>query len=108
MLRMLGVPVNRASYLFGDNQAVVTATTIPGFSLKKRVHALCYHRVRKAIAANIIVYFHISGKENPADVLTKFLAHAVWWPLMKPLLHWPLRIKNGENDAQNQAEGGDN
>ena len=25
---------------------------------------------------------------GPADMLTKFLPHHKWWPLMKLLLHW--------------------
>ena len=90
-LRMLGVPLaNKGgpSYLFGDNKAVVDLSVIPDYNLKKRHHALCFHRVREAVASKIIQYYHISGKENPADVLTKFLPHAQWWPLMKPFLHW--------------------
>ncbi len=96
---MLGVPVSGPSYLFGDNDAVVKSTTIPEFSLKKRVHALNYHRVRKAMAAGIIQYYHIKGKENPSDVLTKFLAHCDWWPLMKPFLHW---LPKDEEDTSAQ------
>ena len=90
-LRMLGVPLAEnggPSYLFGDNKAVVDSSVIPDYNLKKRHHALCFHRVRKAVALEIVKYYHISGDENPADVLTKFLPHAKWWPLMKPLLHW--------------------
>ena len=87
-LRMLGVEVNEASYMFGDNKAVVDSSSIPEHNLKKRHNALSYHRVREAVAAGIIQCYHIDGKKNPADVLTKFLSHAIWWPLMKPLLHW--------------------
>ena len=91
MLRMLGVPLAEnggPSYLFGDNKAVVDSSVIPDYNLKKRHHALCFHRVHEAVASEIVKYYHISGDENPADVLTKFLPHAKWWPLMKPLLHW--------------------
>ena len=87
-LRMLGVPILDASYVFGDNQAVVNSSMIPEYNLKKRHNALAYHRVREAIAAGIIQYYHIDGKENPADVLRKFLPHSKWWLLVKPLLHW--------------------
>ena len=74
--------------MFGDNEAVVKSTTLPDYNLKKRHHALAYHRVREAVAAGIVQYHHIAGKDNPADVLTKFLNYKTWWPLMKPLLHW--------------------
>ena len=90
-LRMLGLPLSDnggPSYIFGDNKSVVDSCSILEHNLKKRHHALSYHRVREAIASNVVRYHHISGEENPADVLTKFLLHSKWWPLMKPLLHW--------------------
>ena len=46
MLRMLGVPLNGPSYLFGDNLAVVNSSSIPDDTLKKRHNALSYPRVR--------------------------------------------------------------
>jgi hypothetical protein len=56
-LRYLGVPVNTKSYMFGDNQAVVTNSTIPHSSLNKRHNALSYHRVREMISAKILGYY---------------------------------------------------
>ena len=44
-LRYLGVPVVEKSYLFGDNQSVVTSSTVPHSSLNKQHNALLYHRV---------------------------------------------------------------
>ena len=88
MLRMLGVPVEGPSVMFGDNLAVINSASIPEDTLKKRHNALSYHRVREAIAAKLLKFHHISGKENPADVLTKLFPSETWWPLMKPILHW--------------------
>ena len=100
-LRMLGVHIgDEPSYVFGDNQSVVNSVSIPAYNLKKRHNALCYHRVREAIAAGIIQYYHISADKNPTDVLTKFLPHSKWWPLMKPLLHW---MTDGKPEDVNQA-----
>jgi hypothetical protein len=87
-LRMLGAPIDGKAYMFGDNQSVITSSTIPHSSLNKRHNALSYHRVREAVASNVLWFFHISGKENPSDVLTKFLGHSVFWPLIKPFLFW--------------------
>jgi len=89
MLRMLGVPLSGPAYMFGDNLSVVNSSRIPDDTLKKRHNALSYHRVREAIAANIIRFYHIDGTENPADILTKFLPKTKWYHLMKPILHWP-------------------
>jgi hypothetical protein len=87
-LRMLGVPIDGKAYMFGDNQSVITSSTLPHSSLNKRHNALSYHRVREAIASDVMWFFHISGTENPADVLTKYCGHAVFWPLIKPFLFW--------------------
>jgi hypothetical protein len=56
-LRYLGVPVREKSYMFGDNQAFITNSSIPHSSLSKRHNALAYHRVREMIAANILGYY---------------------------------------------------
>ena len=87
-LRYLGVPVHSKSYLFGDNQSVVTSSTIPHSGLNKRHNALSYHRVREAIAADILAFLHVDGKLNVADVLSKHCGFQQAWPLIKPLLFW--------------------
>lgn len=99
-LRMFGVPIDGASWLFGDNKSVITSSTIPHSTLDKRWNALSYHRVREAIAAGIIIFEHIDGKSNPSDVLTKFLPWAEFWPLVQPLLFWKGEtMKNAASDT---------
>jgi len=73
-LRMLGVPVEREVYLFGDNESVVNSATIPHSQLAKRWNALSYHRVREAIAQGWVIFKHLAGKLNPSDCLTKNLS----------------------------------
>jgi hypothetical protein len=85
---MMGVPLDSKAYIFGDNQSVITSGTIPHSSLNKGHNVLAYHQVCEAIASDVIWFFHISGTVNPADVLTKFLGHAAFWPLIKPFLFW--------------------
>ena len=85
---MMGVPLDGPAWLFGDNQSVITSSTIPHLVLNKRHNALAYHRVREAIAAGIMYFKHISGKENAADILTKFLGWNEYWYLVQPLLFW--------------------
>ena len=43
-LRYLGVPVNGSTYLFGDNQSVITSSTLPHSPLSKRqnIISLCW------------------------------------------------------------------
>ena len=85
-LRMLGVPLDGPAWLFGDNQSVVTSSTLPHSSLNKRHNALSYHRVREAVASKTMYFLHMDGKQNPSDTLSKFLPHCIFWPLLEPLL----------------------
>jgi hypothetical protein len=85
-LRYLGVPVNGKSYMFGDNQSVVTNSTVPQSLLIKRHNALAYHRVREMIAAKEISYYWTDGNDNPADVVSKHWGYQQVWQLLKPLL----------------------
>ena len=55
-LRYLRVPIKSKAYMFGDNKSVVTISTAPHSLLSKRHNILSYHRVREAIAANILVF----------------------------------------------------
>jgi hypothetical protein len=87
-LRYLGVPVNTKSFMFGDNQAVVTNSSIPHSSLNKRHNALSYHRVREMIAAKILGYYWIDGKKNPSDIVSKHWSYPQVWHLLKPILFY--------------------
>ena len=84
----MGVPLDGPSWLLGDNKSVVTSSTVPQSMMAKRHTALSYHRVRAAIATGMMVFCHVSGKENPADIMTKFLPYSVSWPLIRPILFW--------------------
>jgi hypothetical protein len=84
----LGVPVNEKSFMFGDSQAVVNNSSIPHSSLNKRHNALAYHRVREMIAANVLGYYWIDGKANPADIVSKQWGYPQVWHLLKPILFY--------------------
>ena len=87
-LRMMGIPLDYRTYMFGDNQAVVIQSSIPHSQLAKRHNALAYHYTREAIATGMIIYTHLPGTQNPSDCLTKFLGYQQWWPLLRPILFW--------------------
>ena len=87
-LRYLGVPVQGSSYMFGDNQSVITSSTIPHSALKKRHNALSYHRVREAIAAKIFKFYKLKSADNPADILSKHNGYQQAWPHVRTLLFW--------------------
>jgi hypothetical protein len=87
-LRYLGVPIRGRSWMFGDNESVVNSSAQPHAKLHKRHTALSFHRVREAIAADIVGFFHIPGECNPADILSKHWGYQQVWSLLRPLLFW--------------------
>ena len=87
-LHYLGVPICTKSYMFGDNKSVVDSSITLHAKLHKHHMALSFHRVREAIAAKIIAFYHIMGEMNPADILSKHWAYSPIWPLLKVLMFW--------------------
>ena len=87
-LQYLGVPIRESSYLFGDNESVVKSGSIPHSRLSKRHHALAYHYTREAVASKMVEFHHLSGEQNPADVLSKHWGHSQVYPLLRPLLFY--------------------
>ena len=86
--RYLGVPVETAMMMFGDNETVVNTASVPHSKLNKRHNVLSYHRTREAIAAGITRFNHIRGKTNPADVVSKHWEYHSVRETLRPLLFW--------------------
>ena len=87
-LHYLAVPLDRPFFMFGDNQFVITNSTLPHSSLDKHWYAFAYHKVRETIATGMLKFYYINSKCNPANVLTKNTNYATFWPLLCPLLFW--------------------
>ena len=88
-LRYLGVLIKGRSYMFGDNESVVNSSSRPEAKLHKRHVALSFHRVREAMASDMLSFIHIEGTNNPADILSKNWGHQQVWPLLRTLMFWP-------------------
>jgi hypothetical protein len=50
-LRMMGIPVNDPTYIYGDNMSVIYNTQRPELTLKKS-SAICYHCLHERISGN--------------------------------------------------------
>jgi len=74
-LRMFGIPIDGPSNVFCDNKSMVTNSTVPTSTLKKKHNAIAYHRVREAVAAGILRIAKVHTSENLADLLTKPLSN---------------------------------
>ena len=85
-LRYLGVHLAGPSMVFGDNETVINSSSVPQSRLHKRHNALAYHKVRDAIAADIVRFYWIEGNTNPADVLSKHWDMPSVWDTLKPLM----------------------
>ncbi len=62
---MMGIPIDGATHIYGDNISVINNTLKPESELKKKNNAVCYHTVRESIAMGESLTVHIDGDENP-------------------------------------------
>ncbi len=70
-LRMMGIPIEGPADVFCDNESVVTNSTIPESTLKRKHNSIAYHKVREAVAAGIIRIAKEHTDTNLADLFTK-------------------------------------
>jgi hypothetical protein len=86
-LRMIGVPLDGPALLLGDNMSVVLNTTVPSSVLKKKHCACAYHQIWESIAGSAVRFAsYVSSKRNLADLLTKPLSRAAFFPLVQGLI----------------------
>ena len=72
-LRMMGIPCEDPTFIFGDNQSVLANTTIPDSTLRKKSQSITYHFVREGAVWDEWRTTYINTHENEADLLTKQL-----------------------------------
>ena len=107
---MLGVPIESAAIMYGDNQSSQISCSIPSSQLKKKHNAVSYHKIREATAAGIVLYAWIRTFYNLADVLTKALGgksfcSLIWFYLFgKGPQYVKGAIKNMVNSKEKRTE----
>ena len=72
-LRMMGIQVDEPTFIFGDNQSVLSNTTMPHSTLKKKSSSIAYHFVREGVAKSEWRTTYLNTQFNVADMLTKSL-----------------------------------
>ena len=72
-LRMVGVPIQGHSYVYGNNMPVIHNTFNLVSEFKKKLNNICYHFVWEAVAAKECLTSHIPTLQNLYDLLTKVL-----------------------------------
>ena len=101
-LRMMGVPIDGPTYIFCDNQSVVSNTSKAESVLKKKSNSIAYHAVREAVAMKEILICYISTDKNVADIMTKVLQSGQRRTDLVEMLLWDITLDNNKDDL---AEG---
>ena len=70
-LRMMGIPVEGPSFIFGDNKSVLVNSSKPDSVSKKKSNSVAYHFVHEGCASNEWQVTYINTHLNVADLLTK-------------------------------------
>ena len=70
-LRMMGIPVDEPTFIFGDNKSVLSNSLIPDSVLNKKSNSIGYHFVREGSASDERRTTYVDTGENVADMLTK-------------------------------------
>ena len=69
----MGIPIELPSYVFGDNQSVLSNTSFPHSKLKNKSSSIAFHFVREGVAKTEWKTTYINTLLNPSDMLTKSL-----------------------------------
>jgi hypothetical protein len=70
-LRMMGVPIDGLSLIYGDNMLVIHNPQQPESTLKKKSNSIAYHSVRESVAMGELLTGHVGTNDNPANLATK-------------------------------------
>ena len=84
---MFGVPLDGPANCRLDNEAMVTNSTVPESTLKKKCHSIAYHYNREAVACRQSRLAWEPTASNLADMLTKFQGGTVRLGLCRNFMH---------------------
>ena len=73
-LRMFGVPINRSTDMFCNNEAVYKKASIPESQLRKKHHSIAYHMNIECVASGASRIAKDDTETNLADLFTKVLS----------------------------------
>ena len=70
---VMGIPLNKPCFNYGDSQSVLWNISVPDFMCKKKIASVFYHFECEFVSAYELRIAYINTKLNPADILTKEL-----------------------------------
>jgi hypothetical protein len=68
---MMGILIDDAFYVYGDNMSVLHNTTNPESTLKKKSNSIAYHLCRESVAMDEMRVGYVKTDNNFADLMTK-------------------------------------
>ncbi len=86
-LRMMGVAIDGATHIYGDNMSVIKNTSKPESTLNKKSNTVCYHEIKDSVAMGETLTAHILGAEKSAALMTKVLSGIKCQYLVRNLLN---------------------
>ena len=72
-LRMFGVPIDRSTDIFCDNEEVYNNASTTKSQLRKKHHGISYHMSREAVARSAYRMSKEDTETNISDLLTKLI-----------------------------------
>ena len=72
-LRMFGAPIEGATNIYCDNEAVYKNCSIPESTLRKKHHSIAYHRNRESVAAGTCRITKEDLTTNISDLFSNIL-----------------------------------
>ena len=109
-LKMMGIPDEGPTCIYGDNQSVIADTANPDSSLKKKSPSIAYHFVHERAARDEWRTSYVSTNDNEVDLSTMQVPHGEKRKLfVRNLLHHifglngsvvEIKIKSGQTDRQ--------
>ena len=88
-LRMMGLPCDEPTYVYGENQSELDNTSAPASQLKKKSNSISYHYLREGCAQDEWHTTYVNMHDNTADLVTKALPSGEKrWKFVRCLLRW--------------------
>ena len=72
-LRIFGVPNDRSTDIFCENEAVYKNASTPESQIRKKQHSISYHMIKEAVASGACRMTKEDTETNLSDIFTKFL-----------------------------------
>ena len=72
-LRMMGIPIDGCSHIYGDNQSVLSNTSVPESMLKKKSQSIAHHYIQEGVSRDEWRTAYVNTNQNEAELLTKIL-----------------------------------